>query len=174
MGDIRLHPTLGVNPRLTICPICGGDGNELLLIGDTRYKYICTRCEMTYIGRPEKKECRCGAYDSYRKEPLEDNEKFPGEPCSDCVKARDKVYQDANELSAKSKQITTEPVVTVIVMTPFREVGWPTGDICVMRRSAFDGGPNRLPDADITHMWLKDAEATGMLKIMRAQHKGAN
>jgi len=41
---IHLHPTLGVNPKLTYCPRCGGESNELVLIGDRTAKMQCQDC----------------------------------------------------------------------------------------------------------------------------------
>ena len=33
MSSIRLHPTLGVNPKLVCCFYCGKEKNELVLLG---------------------------------------------------------------------------------------------------------------------------------------------
>jgi len=41
---MKLHPELGVNPKLTICPRCGGEGDELVLIGNHTGVFKCPAC----------------------------------------------------------------------------------------------------------------------------------
>ena len=33
MSRIILHPEKGINPRLTVCTVCGEDAEELILVG---------------------------------------------------------------------------------------------------------------------------------------------
>lgn len=49
-GDLQLHPKLGVNPHLTVCPRCGKDSNELLLIGARDWISRCDDCGLNLIG----------------------------------------------------------------------------------------------------------------------------
>ena len=47
-GSIILHKTLGINPRLTVCPRCGGEVNEIALLGNqnTLYQYLRSGCQL--------------------------------------------------------------------------------------------------------------------------------
>jgi len=84
--SIRLHSKLGVNPRLTFCPQCGGETNELLLLGATNKVYRCTdpKCNTPHIGSPPKGFCqRCGRAVKFERE-LDDWEKLPGSICDAC------------------------------------------------------------------------------------------
>ena len=85
-GHITLHPQLGVNPRLTFCPQCGGETNELLLLGNTNKVYRCTSssCNTPHVGRPKNGKCQnCGAQVKFDRE-LGDREKLPGSVCDSC------------------------------------------------------------------------------------------
>ena len=48
--SIRLDPKHGLNPALTYCPRCGGETNELMLLGDARV-YQCQTCKQKMIGQ---------------------------------------------------------------------------------------------------------------------------
>jgi len=51
---ILLSEKFGVNPCLTICSRCGGETNEILLLGKAN-KYECKKCHKYIIGtRPKK------------------------------------------------------------------------------------------------------------------------
>lgn len=83
---IELHPTLGVNPRLTVCPRCGGDGPELMLLGRRNHKFSCKQCGTTSYSA--RKCLRCAAdgrypYDGIAVE-LEASERVPGSLCASC------------------------------------------------------------------------------------------
>ena len=85
--SIRLHPEKGVNPRLSYCPRCGGDSNELFLIGANEWIYECSACSQKIIGYPRLgmcPECKNRGVTRYRK--LDEHEKLPGSLCSACVK----------------------------------------------------------------------------------------
>jgi len=92
---IELHPTLGVNPRMTFCPRCGGDGPELVLVGRDNAKYTCPECGAVHLGRPDNvpeqlyRGCqKCGSrYDrGWERRELSEFEKLPGSLCADCEK----------------------------------------------------------------------------------------
>ena len=57
-GSIQLHPTLGVNARLTFCQQCGGDCNEILLMGNHNYMFTCAGCSVVSIGSRSCQECK--------------------------------------------------------------------------------------------------------------------
>lgn len=81
---ITLHPTKGVNPRLTICPRCGKDGPELILMGTRDYYVTCPSCGMRGYGGFEDGRCpKCKAYASERT-PIGDHERIPGSLCQEC------------------------------------------------------------------------------------------
>lgn len=83
MSHITLHPTKGVNPYLTYCPRCKGDGPELILIGIRDTVYECDRCKMKLIGTSI-----CPEHGSVgiRIRTLRDHEKLPGSLCDACEK----------------------------------------------------------------------------------------
>lgn len=85
--SIRLHKDKGVNPYLTYCPRCGGDGPDLLLIGAHDRVYKCQGCGMTHFGgRPKGGLCQeCGGSVAFERK-LEDREKLPGNLCAACEK----------------------------------------------------------------------------------------
>jgi len=83
MSDsIRLHPKLGVNPHLTYCPRCGGEGRDIVLIGARDYIDRCCECDMHLIGGG-----RCPKHPGRRTErvrKIEEHEKLPGSMCEAC------------------------------------------------------------------------------------------
>lgn len=85
--NITLHPELGVNPRMTICQRCGGDNQELMLLGHRNFKAICS-CGMVHFGytKAGPKECgSCGRKCSFTMIELERNERLPSPGvCKDC------------------------------------------------------------------------------------------
>lgn len=51
MNDsIELHPTKGLNPKLTTCPICGEAGSSLILAGRRDWSEECPSCGVTIFG----------------------------------------------------------------------------------------------------------------------------
>jgi rubrerythrin len=85
MSHITLHKELGVNPRLTYCPQCGGESNELLLLGNTNKVYRCEACNTPHIGRPKRGKCmNCGHGSVPFERELDRMEKLPGSICDSC------------------------------------------------------------------------------------------
>lgn len=87
-GDITLHPKLGVNPRMTICVRCGGDGRELVLLGERNYVTTCPHCGINAIGSKPSEKCpKCGKkMAGGKKRELGDHEKIPAGLCEKCEK----------------------------------------------------------------------------------------
>jgi hypothetical protein len=92
MTSIRLHPELGVNPRLFTehCPLCGKADEQVLLLGQRNFKDTCAECGMVHIGGSDRdkygvRACkRCGGGVSTR-EILRDSERFDGKAvCDEC------------------------------------------------------------------------------------------
>lgn len=91
--SITLHPEKGVNPRLTICPRCGGDGPELMLIGNQDGVYKCKYCGKSGIGNPSgypKEKCPSsgslnGRHEWKFQRRLDDMERIPGSLCDNCI-----------------------------------------------------------------------------------------
>ncbi len=87
MSSIRLHPKKGLNPVLGVCPLCGNDNGEILLLGAVSTKYTCRSCGKVHIGRPKIGECvSCGSSGFDRQEISEFGEKIPTNYCKDCRK----------------------------------------------------------------------------------------
>lgn len=85
-GSITLHRELGVNPRLTFCPRCGGDGRDLMLLGNKNYKDVCrsSMCGMVHYGGTKRPGCCDECSCSTDRIELEPNEKLPGGLCKSC------------------------------------------------------------------------------------------
>jgi len=87
---MRLHPEKALNPFMTVCPQCGGEANELLLVGAHDTVYRCVDCDMRHIGRPKKGICqKCGSTVTKERK-LEEHERLPAsQPCEKCQKLND-------------------------------------------------------------------------------------
>jgi hypothetical protein len=55
---VTLHPTKGVNPRLTCCEQCGGEMNDLILLGTRDYYTTCAICDVKLIGGGKCPKCQ--------------------------------------------------------------------------------------------------------------------
>lgn len=92
---IPLHPTKGVNPRLTFCPRCGGEGRELILVGANDKVITCPHCGMNAIGFKSTQLCpKCKKRLMGGKvRTLEDHEKLPGNLCEKCEEEVKKIEE---------------------------------------------------------------------------------
>jgi len=83
-----LHKTKGLNPRMTFCPRCGGEANELILVGANDKVHKCEDCGMLHIGAPKHMKCqKCGKYNLSFHTILGDSDKLPAsQPCDACQK----------------------------------------------------------------------------------------
>jgi len=81
---LRLHPEKGLNPHLTVCSRCGGEGREIILLGNQNKVFKCTSCGQVHIGRPKKGLCRkCGNGVEFERD-IDDYERLPGDLCDNC------------------------------------------------------------------------------------------
>ena len=87
---IRLHKEHGVNPRLTFCPRCHGEANELMLLGTSDKKYQCQTCNLIHYGHPRLGRCqssKCKSHDIKFIGVIEEHERLPAsQPCDTCQK----------------------------------------------------------------------------------------
>ena len=85
-GDIVLHPKLGINPRMTICIRCGGEGRELILLGNKNKVITCPNCDANVIGSSTKGKCpKCQRrLAGGKSRELEDSERIPAGYCEKC------------------------------------------------------------------------------------------
>ncbi len=81
--SIRLHPVHGVNPKLTYCPRCGGEGQDLVLIGADDDKFTCAVCGTTSFGARKCLKPDCGSANG-RREKIGERERLPGGLCAAC------------------------------------------------------------------------------------------
>lgn len=85
--NIRLDPERGVNPCLTVCPRCGGESPELLLLGTSDWLHECAVCGITNVGPKGQLRCKvdgCGGRLKLIRR-LEEYERLPAtEPCDAC------------------------------------------------------------------------------------------
>ena len=97
MASIKLHKEKGVNAHMTTCPKCGGDGDELIMLGSENNKYTCPKCDALHYGRPDTnskfknlrmcQKCEHPFDSQWKKDVIEDWEKLPShEPCKKCAK----------------------------------------------------------------------------------------
>lgn len=80
---MRLSSDRGLNPRLTVCPRCGNDGDELVLLGDQDRVYKCVSCSTHLIGNSAKCPDHPAASKQFLRR-LGEHEKVPGSLCSSC------------------------------------------------------------------------------------------
>ena len=95
--SIQLHPEKGLNPHLTICPQCGKDGPELLLLGAVDKVYKCTTCNMTFIGKPQGGRCPKCCVQVFFDRNIEEGERLPGGLCDDCLELNEQVEKIVKE-----------------------------------------------------------------------------
>lgn len=83
---IILDEEKGVNPRLTFCQRCGGETNDLMLVGNQNKVYSCGQCRLIHYGSVLNIKCpRCDARNWILDHELDDNERLPAsEPCDKC------------------------------------------------------------------------------------------
>ena len=91
MSDsIHLDPEHGVNAHLTTCTRCGGEGRDLVLMGDKGWKCQCP-CGMTLYGMSV---CpKCGRRDLPRTR-LAEHERIPHGLCEVCVKELNELHTE--------------------------------------------------------------------------------
>lgn len=83
---IRLHPTKGVNPKMTVCRGCGKDVG-IALIGAEDWIYKCKDCGANFIGRPDPGvPCRKEHHTIEKVREIGEHEKLPIELCDECAK----------------------------------------------------------------------------------------
>jgi len=86
---IRIHPEKGLNPHMGMCPRCGEENGEVILVGAEDGVYECRSCNLIHYGRPTGGKCaKCGERVGVRTRVLEDGEKIPTGLCDEC-KAKD-------------------------------------------------------------------------------------
>ena len=57
-GNIQLSSDRGVNPRVGLCPKCGKENGEVLLLGTQDYIWKCSRCSVESLhGSYTSKNC---------------------------------------------------------------------------------------------------------------------
>jgi len=87
-GSIPLHPKRGIDPHLTFCRRCGGDGPELV-VGHMKKCEIDGKTFYSYPGYQARQLLKEQGYSEYAGTwvDLEDNEKMPSRtPCDACLK----------------------------------------------------------------------------------------
>ena len=89
--NIELDAELGVNPHLGMCPKCGKDNGEILMIGQRKTKLKCNNCESVIYGHRRSEPCpKCGERDNFTHwGSIEEHDKIPTSLCSDCLKERE-------------------------------------------------------------------------------------
>ena len=87
--SITLDNDLGINCRMTMCARCGGDGEELLLLGNKNFVATCRQCGAEIYGcsrghREVCPKCRGASFDIRK---LTDYERVP----TLCQKCQDEI-----------------------------------------------------------------------------------
>lgn len=92
MASVQLHPTLGLNPRITICPACKKDVG-LVLLGKHDKCTICEECGQRHYGDPHRRSCvRCKSQ-RLRHEVVPEHEKIEADFCNDCLALRTAMHE---------------------------------------------------------------------------------
>lgn len=95
MSGIRLHKDKGVNPFLTFCPRCGGESQELLLLGANDKVYTCDSCGKNHIGGGFRcQECKGNLSFSRH---LREGERLPATDICDSCKKEIKEHREEVE-----------------------------------------------------------------------------
>lgn len=81
MSSIKLHPTKGVNPHLGLCPRCGKDSGDILLLGTNDKKFVCNRCDLTSYGASHCLKC---LDQNGETKVIQEGEKIPSHICKEC------------------------------------------------------------------------------------------
>lgn len=86
MSDLVLHPKKGLNPHLGLCPRCGKESGEILLLGIRDRKITCPDCGTVNYGSRISEKCgRCGSpLANGTAEAIEETEKIPAGLCKEC------------------------------------------------------------------------------------------
>lgn len=148
---LRLHKDKGVNAHMTLCSRCGGEGQELIMLGAHDKKVTCNSCGMVHIGMTKRslktgcKNCHSG---NLTEEIIADNEKLPIGLCEDCEKeiAEHKKVIDSGGLHFKCDECGC---LGVIKPSKFTES---------VRQSALDNGMIKTLDAEFGIEFNKCAE----------------
>lgn len=93
MKDITLHPTEGVNPRITCCVKCGEEIG-IALLGIKDQVITCADCGTQNIGASYGEKCgvckeRLSQFKD-KKRKIEQNEKIPGGLCDSCREEKER------------------------------------------------------------------------------------
>lgn len=98
MEGITLHQKLGLNPRLTFCVRCGGETNELALLGNKNWIYKCGDCGAKFVGGAPVRCPKCGGRSFDRDRELSDGERIPsGDLCDKCKAQLEELKQVVEE-----------------------------------------------------------------------------
>ena len=84
---------------MTYCTRCGGEANELILLGAVETIYTCNGCGANHIGRPERDKCgRCGHVGGFTPQrKVEDHERLPAQDICDKCKEEIKSFHEEVE-----------------------------------------------------------------------------
>ena len=94
---ILLDKELGINPAMTYCPRCGGETQELALVGRAR-KFKCTNCGLKILGKKPLACPKCGnsSFESLGK--FDGSyEKLPASELCDACKAELELFKEEVE-----------------------------------------------------------------------------
>ena len=85
-GDILLHKEKGLNPYMTYCPQCLGEGRDIVLVGARNKVITCPSCGINAIGFTHSQRCpKCKEkLTGGKSRTLDDHEKLPGSLCQAC------------------------------------------------------------------------------------------
>ena len=91
-GELLLHPTLGLNPRLCFCPSCRTDTDYIRQLGNRNCARTCPDCGLENFGAEPGETCRRCQFPlrSAETRDLAESEKIPGELCAECRAAADR------------------------------------------------------------------------------------
>lgn len=93
---MELHKQKGLNPRMGICPNCGKDNGEIILLGARTRKRECRNCgTVNYGSRPSDMCGRCSSLlDDATMTEIDENERIPGSLCARCKTEKQEMKEE--------------------------------------------------------------------------------
>jgi predicted RNA-binding Zn-ribbon protein involved in translation (DUF1610 family) len=152
---IELDPERGVNPHLTTCCRCGGESQELIMLGCNDYIWQCP-CGQNIVGgkRSSKMKCpKCGQPSLSHKfvRRFEEHERLPSmEPCDSCKKeiAEHRALVEAGGVYFKCMGCGTEGVIepeNTACQEVRKELGVPAPGLCGVKTPSCPFCTNETP-----------------------------
>jgi hypothetical protein len=124
--NINLHLRLGINPRLTCCPHCKRDGNDIVLLGAANYVVDCSQCGTKVYGginsaRGGCPKCKSSHAAGINRRELDDSERLMTSTC-ECCRAAAELAENETQLVEFSKALSDGGILFKCKSCDFRGI----------------------------------------------------